>query len=76
MLAAPLPPSPSSANKQIQQEEMGQCAERLACGAGLLALRPCPGSGGPGGPPAWDALAGLPAEELGVSAGAARVLGA
>lgn len=45
---------------------MAQCAERLACGAGLLALRPMPGTARSGGSPDWDAFAGLPAGELGV----------
>ena len=49
---------------------MAQCAERLACGAGLLALRPMPASARGGGAPDWDAFAGLPAGELGVSCGA------
>lgn len=57
-----LPSTPTPPHTpQIQQEEMAQCAERLACGAGLLALRPLPGSAD------WDAFAGLPAGELGVS---------
>lgn len=66
-LTSPCLPFPSCPALQIQQEEMAQCAERLACGAGLLALRPMPGSVRGGGQPDWDAFAGLPAGELGVS---------
>ena len=48
---------------EIQQEEMAACAERLATGGGLLALRPR--AGAPRG--AWHRLAGLSAAQLGVA---------
>lgn len=51
---------------EIQQEEMAQCAERLACGTGLVALRPCAARDGRGGV-AWERLARLPRAALGVS---------
>ncbi|PSC70934.1 MATE efflux family isoform A [Micractinium conductrix] len=44
---------------EIQQEEMALCAERLASGGGLVALRPA--SGG-----RWQELRGLPPAQLGV----------
>ena len=46
---------------EIQQEEMAQCAHRLACGAGLAALHPADDGVG------WRAVGGLPPTTLGVS---------
>ncbi len=60
---------------EIQQEEMAQCAERLASGAGLVALRPrLPGTAGSSGGDAaggasveWEPHGQLSAASLGVS---------
>ncbi|KAL4448173.1 hypothetical protein ABPG75_005392 [Micractinium tetrahymenae] len=54
---------------EIQQEEMAQCAERLAAGAGLVALRPrAPRAGAAGGASVeWERHGRLPPAALGVA---------
>jgi hypothetical protein len=53
---------------EIQQDEMAQCAERLANGIGLVALRPRPPPPGASSAASasWDRVSRLPASELGI----------
>lgn len=65
VLARPYPVSKGGPlGWEIQLEEMAACAERLAGGCGLVALRPRPRA-----PPGarWDRLARLPPAQLGVA---------